>query len=170
MIDHHKYQGSSGRGSLFFGRAYVYFAYQRLVINGKIEVMKEIAVRLKKGDDLKGSLARICKEANADTAVVLSGVGSLYEARIRLANADSFYEKKDNYEIVSLTGTISKGRVHVHISLSDEKGDVIGGHLCEGCLINTTCELVLAVLEEHVSSRRFDEDTGYDEIVFEKVR
>ena len=130
--------------------------------------MKELAVRLKKGEDLKLSIEALCKENKADTAVVLSGVGCLYKARIRMAKAESFFEADDDFEIVSLTGTVSKGKAHIHISLSDSKGRLVGGHLSEGCLINTTCELVLGVLEEYKSQRVFDEKTGYDEIIFEK--
>ena len=130
--------------------------------------MKELAVRLKKGEDLKLSIEALCKENKADTAVVLSGVGCLYKARIRMAKAESFFEADDDFEIVSLTGTVSKGKAHIHFSLSDSKGRVVGGHLSEGCLINTTCELVLGVLEEYKSQRVFDEKTGYDEIIFEK--
>jgi len=132
--------------------------------------MKELAIRLKRGEDLKKKLQTICIENDVDTAVVLSGVGSLYQMKIRLAGALSFLEKKENFEIVSLTGTVSNGKAHVHISLADEKGEVVGGHLCEGCLTDTTCELVLGILEEYGSSRVYDESTGYDEIVFEKVR
>ncbi|MCR4633189.1 MAG: DNA-binding protein [Erysipelotrichaceae bacterium] len=130
--------------------------------------MKELAVRLKKGDDLKSSIESLCKENGVDTAVVLSGVGCLYKVKIRLAKAEAFFEKEDDYEIVSLTGTVSKGKVHIHIALSDQYGVLIGGHLSKGCLVNTTCELVLGVLEEYVSERVYDEQTGYDEIVFRK--
>ena len=132
--------------------------------------MKEFALRLTRGDDLKSVLEQVCFENGFDTAVVLSGVGCVYEARIRLAKALDYLEIKDDFEIVSLTGTISRGEVHVHISLSDDKGRVIGGHLEKGCLINTTCELVLGIMEEYESERLFDEKTGYDEIVFTKVR
>lgn len=132
--------------------------------------MKEFALRLTRGDDLKSVLEQVCFENGFDTAVVLSGVGCVYEARIRLAKALDYLEIKDDFEIVSLTGTISRGEVHVHISLSDDKGRVIGGHLEKGCLINTTCELVLGIMEEYESERLFDEKTGYDEIVFTKAR
>ena len=130
--------------------------------------MWELACRLKRGSDLKESIEKICKENDIDTAIVLSGVGCLYEARIRLAKAEGFLEDKNDYEIVSLNGTISKGSAHIHIALSDETGKTIGGHLSEGCLVNTTCELVLGVLEEYTSSRPFDPNTGYDEINFVK--
>ena len=132
--------------------------------------MRELAFRLKKGDDLRSSIEQTCIDNNIDTAVILSGVGCLYKVRIRLAKAVDHLEKEDDYEIVSLTGTISNGKAHVHIGLADDKGVCIGGHLEKGCLVNTTCELVLGVLEEYASSRSFDEDTGYDEIVFTKRR
>lgn len=130
--------------------------------------MKEYAIRLEKGADLKASIRNICIDNNFDTVVVLSGVGCVYEAKFRLANAKYYFESKQDYEIVSITGSVSKGDCHIHISLADEEGKVVGGHLEEGCLINTTCELVLGVLEEYDSKREFDDNTGYDEISFIK--
>ena len=130
--------------------------------------MKELAFRLEKGADLKASIEQKCLDLGINTAVVLSGVGCVYEAKVRLAKAIDYLESKQDYEIVSLTGTVSNGSCHIHISLSDEKGNVIGGHLEKGCLINTTCELVLGILEEYDSIREFDEKTGYDEIKFIK--
>lgn len=128
--------------------------------------MKELAFRLKKGDDLRACIEQNCKGIN--TAIVLSGVGCLYHAHFRLAKAIDYFDAEEDYEIVSLNGTISNGSAHIHIALSDEKGNVIGGHLEKGCLINTTCEVVLGVLEDYESQRVFDDDTGYDEIVFSK--
>ena len=128
--------------------------------------VKELAVRLKRGTDLKKAIEDLCREKGIDTAIVLSGVGSLYEAKFRLAKAESFFEKKEDYEIVSLTGTVSRGKAHIHISMSDETGATIGGHLLYGCLIDTTCELVLGILEEYDSLREYDPETGYDEIRF----
>ena len=128
--------------------------------------MKELAFRLQKGDDLRISIEKSCQ--NINTAVVLSAVGCLYQAKFRLAKALDYFEDKKDYEIVSLMGTISNGKAHIHISLADEKGNVVGGHLEEGCLINTTCEVVLGILEDYESIRKFDENTGYDEIEFKK--
>ena len=55
--------------------------------NVKIMDVKETAVRLKRGTDLKKAIEDLCKEKGIDTAIVLSGVGSLYEAKFRLAKA-----------------------------------------------------------------------------------
>lgn len=128
--------------------------------------MKELAFRLKNGDDLRTCIEEKCKDIN--TAIVLSGVGCLYKASFRLAKALDYINSEQDYEIVSLNGTISNGKAHIHIALADDKGNVIGGHLEKGCLINTTCEVVLGVLEEYESRREFDKNTGYDEIVFNK--
>lgn len=130
--------------------------------------MKEFALRLKNGDDLKKKLEEICIEKHFNTAIVLSGVGSLKKAHIRLAGALNELEIEEDFEIVSLMGTISNGKAHLHISLSDEISNCIGGHLKEGSLINTTGEIVLGVLEEYTSERVYDEATGFDEIDFRK--
>jgi len=128
--------------------------------------MRELSCRLKRGSDLKETIEKICIDNNVDTAVILSGVGCLYQVRIRLAKAEGFLEDRNDYEIVSLNGTVSKGQAHIHIALSDETGKTIGGHLSEGCLVNTTCELVMGVLKEYSSERQYDQETGYDEICF----
>lgn len=38
----------------------------------------------------------------------------------------------DEYEIISLVGTVSVNGSHLHLSFSDKNGDVMGGHLKEG--------------------------------------
>ena len=130
--------------------------------------MIEHAIRLIRGQDLHQELSNYCLKNNINTAIVLSGVGCVLKLRMRLAKAIEVMEVEEDYEIVSLTGTISNGAVHVHIALSDDKGQTIGGHLMPGTIINTTCELVLGQLETYQSSRVFDEATGYDEIIFDK--
>lgn len=128
--------------------------------------MKELAFRLQRGDDLKRSIEEACKDIN--TGIVLSGVGSVYHAHFRLAQAQGFFDKDEDYEIVSLNGTVSHGKAHLHIAISDNKGNVFGGHLEEGCLINTTCEVVIGILEEYESVRNYDKNTDFGEIEFSK--
>lgn len=128
--------------------------------------MKELAVRLKNGADLKLSIQELAVTKQLDGAIVLSAVGSLKRLKIRLANAKTYKVVTDDLEIVSLIGTVVKGEAHLHIAASDDHGNCIGGHLCEGSLVNTTCELVLGILEEYQVRREFDEDTGYKEIEF----
>lgn len=131
--------------------------------------MKEYAKRLKKGQDLKKEIETICSFNNFKTAVILSAVGSLSKVNVRLAKAKSYYEKEDGFEIISLNGTISSGEAHLHIAFSNEEGDVMGGHLEYGNIIDTTCELVIGILDDLESKRLFDSSTGFKEIHFEEV-
>ena len=62
---------------------------------------------------------------------------------MRLANTLEILEKEGHFEIVSLVGTIAKEFSHIHMSVSDNKGFMYGGHLVEGNLIYTTAEITL---------------------------
>lgn len=130
--------------------------------------MKEHVFRLVNGDNLKESIQQYCLDNSISSAAVLTCVGSLRYINIRLANAKNFYTCENNYEIVSLVGTISEGQAHIHISVSDENGHVIGGHLSDGCVVYTTAEIVLGELEEYTLKREMDEVTGYKELVVSK--
>ena len=131
------------------------------------EMKKLIARRLERGDDLMLSIKQIAKENHLQAAVVLSGVGCVSEARLRDASGVNIQEVKEHLEIVSITGTVSEQRTHLHVSFAKEDLSVIGGHLVEGCIINTTCELILMELENLKYGVTFDEETGYKEIIFE---
>lgn len=129
--------------------------------------MKELAIRLSKGADLKQSIINLCKDV--DSAVVLSSVGCVSKLSVRLAGASDFLDVEEDFEILSINGTISKGKAHLHICCSDVFGNSIGGHLMDGTIVNTTCELVIGILEEYESNRTYDPSTGYDEIEFKKI-
>ena len=89
------------------------------------------------------------------------------ELNIRLAGGELFFKDKNDYEIVSITGTLSKDGEHIHASFSDITGKTIGGHLSDGCIINTTAEIILHELE-YTFTREYDASTGYKEIVMSK--
>ncbi|MEJ2709485.1 MAG: DNA-binding protein [Anaerolineales bacterium] len=127
--------------------------------------MKTYALRLHPGQDLIWELERFCEQRQLRAGLVLTCVGSLRRAALRLANQPTteIYERK--FEIVSLVGTLSPDGPHLHISLSDAQGKTIGGHLQEGCLVNTTAEIVIAELEGKVFLREMDPQTGYEELV-----
>lgn len=125
--------------------------------------------RLVRGDDLKTSIVDFCKVNNIAAAAIISAVGCLYQATIRLADGVRKKQYDGRYEIVSLTGTIASNGAHLHISIADTLGNVFGGHLCESSLVNTTCEIVLVSLDDNYSfTREYDESTGYKELVIKK--
>ncbi len=128
--------------------------------------MRIICKRLRRGDDLLGSIRAIAEQERLDLAVVLSGVGCVTHVRLRDAGGVTVQEVEEPCEIVSLQGTVSTKRCHLHASFSREDLSTIGGHLMEGCTVNTTCELVLGELEDWRCDVEQDAETGYDEIVF----
>lgn len=85
--------------------------------------------RLHRGDDLRRSLEEYARAHAIDAAVVLSAVGCLSRAVIRDASGVTVHTLEEPLEIVSLMGTLSKERLHLHISLSREDLSTLGGHL-----------------------------------------
>ncbi len=120
--------------------------------------------RLKKGMDLKGEIEKYAIH-NKISGVILCCVGCLSKLTIRLADGKSILEKEGQFEIVSITGTLSEDGVHIHISVSDEEGNTIGGHLKNGCIVNTTAEVCLLSISDVKYKREFDPETAYEELV-----
>jgi len=127
--------------------------------------MQNYTFRLRPGQDLFDSIEGFAREKRLEAGCVLTGVGSLTRATLRLANREFYSEYDGHFEIVSITGTISIHGSHLHISISDGDGRTIGGHLDSGCKIYTTAEIVVAVFEDVIYQREFAEDSGYDELV-----
>jgi uncharacterized protein len=127
-----------------------------------------MAVRLHEGEALKESIEAIVRERKLSSAVVLSAVGSLSRARIRMSGAKP--DKQDirdydgAFEIVSLIGNLGQNRTHLHIAISDQDGQVVGGHLKEESIVHTTVELVLAVEDNLTFSEEIDPETGFGEL------
>ncbi len=121
--------------------------------------------RLRPGQDLKKELMYYCQMHHLHAACILSAVGSLNKAHIRLSGGKDVVEFQGPFEIVSLTGTLGTEGVHLHISLSNFEGKVIGGHLMDGSEIFTTAEIVLLENSELLFHREIDEHTGYKELV-----
>lgn len=127
-----------------------------------------ICKRLHRGDDLMPAIKEIAIEEQLKAAVVLSAVGCVTQLRVRDASGVTIQTVNENCEILSLQGTVSATRCHLHIACSKEDLSTIGGHLVDGTLINTTCELVLQELSGWEYDVKFDEQTGYDELVFKQ--
>jgi uncharacterized protein len=127
--------------------------------------MRTYALRLRPHQDLRHELEAFAKANGLQAAFILTCVGSLRHAALRLANKPDTTEYEDKFEIVSLVGTLSPDGPHLHISLSDGTGAMVGGHLQHGNRIYTTAEIVIGELTDKVFSRPIDPETTYDELV-----
>ena len=132
--------------------------------------MKTVCRRLHRGDDLLLSIRTLCEREKIDAAVVLSAVGCVSRAVLRDAGGVNLRSVDEPCEIVSLNGTASRTRCHLHLALSREDLSTIGGHIMPGCIVNTTCELVLGVLEHMRFDVEQDAQTGYDELIFTELK
>lgn len=122
------------------------------------------AFRLTSGMDLKKQLLLIAEQNSLHAAYVISCVGSLQRAHLRMAGADDKKVWEEKMEILSLVGTLFDGGCHLHIALSDRSGCVVGGHLLDGCVVYTTAELIIGEALDLTFSREIDPSTGYQEL------
>lgn len=131
--------------------------------------IKAHAFRLTKGQDLKVELENYISEKGIKAAVIASAVGCVSKAVVRNAGGEKCITIDKDLEIVSMTGTFSVDGCHLHISLSDDELNTYGGHLKDGCIINTTCEVVILELENYEFTREMDDSTGYKELVIKEI-
>ena len=127
--------------------------------------MQNYTFRLSPGQDLFESIQAFVMEQHIEAGCILSGVGSLRHAELRLADQNQNAEYEGPFEIVSITGTVSVHGSHLHISISDRDGRTIGGHFEAGCKIYTTAEIVLSAFHDVIYKREFAVDSGYEELV-----
>ncbi|MEZ0539769.1 PPC domain-containing DNA-binding protein [Fibrella arboris] len=137
---------------------------------GELSPMQTISVRFRPGQDLKAELDKLVREQRIGAGLVLTCVGSLTEAGIRLANQETTTTYLGHFEIVSLVGTLSINGSHLHLSIADSTGRTIGGHLMAGTNIYTTAELVIGLLPEITYTREPDPTFGYKELVIRRKR
>jgi predicted DNA-binding protein with PD1-like motif len=126
--------------------------------------MKVVPLRLHPGEDLRRALEAWMGEQQQQAGCMISAVGSLSVAQLRLAGASKTTTICGELEIISLSGTLSPDGAHLHIAIADSSGAVIGGHLGPGSLVRTTAELVIGLLPEWRFQRELDPATGYAEL------
>lgn len=132
--------------------------------------MKIHAFRLKPGEDLKQRLEQFVAEHNIEAAWMISCVGSLTNYSIRFANQPESSTGAGHFEIVSLTGTLSKNGSHLHIAISDSLGQTIGGHLMDGNSIYTTAEIVIGSTDALSFLRVHDGSTPWKELEVQHLK
>lgn len=136
-----------------------------------IEKKNIIFLRLFKDEDVNKQIKNACKNHYVKTAIILSGIGQLKNVQL------GYFKEKGNYckeifdkplEILSLNGNIcyedSKHSLHMHIVLSDESKNALGGHFIEG-IVSVTAEIVLLKTEID-AKRKVDQETGLKMLCF----
>ena len=110
------------------------------------------ALRLKNGDDILEELNRFVADQGIHNAVFLSAFGSVTHYHFHvvasgdLPPAEEYPKGEKALDIVAVTGGVLGGRVHAHITFTDDR-IALGGHLEPGCRVLTFCVLYIGVLE-----------------------
>ncbi|XP_078001063.1 bifunctional protein GlmU-like isoform X2 [Glandiceps talaboti] len=125
-------------------------------------------VRLGPGEEIRSTLTKFADDNKLHSAFVMTCVGSVTKATIRLAHATAEYPNRirnlnEKFEIVSLVGTLSDGG-HLHVSLSDKTGKTVGGHVMGDLEVFTTAEIIIGQLPHVVFKREMDDRTGFKEL------
>ena len=123
------------------------------------------ALRLLPGEDLLVALATCVAQRAIEAGWIAGVVGSLSQAALRFAGEPDSTLLIAAFEIVSLSGTLDAGGGHLHLSVADAQGLMRGGHVMPGCIVRTTCELIVGELDDLRFTRELCSLSGYDELV-----
>jgi predicted DNA-binding protein with PD1-like motif len=129
---------------------------------------RSYAIRLKPGEDLKKSIQNFVDANQIEAGWIASCAGSLTEYHIRFANIPKGSRASGHFEIVNLSGTLSTNGSHLHISVSDGMGRMIGGHLLDECIVYTTAEIVIQSATNLRFTRQNDGTTKWKELHIEQ--
>eukprot|EP00050_Salpingoeca_kvevrii_P001772 m.178980 g.178980 ORF g.178980 m.178980 type:complete len:185 (+) comp10452_c0_seq5:39-593(+) len=154
------------------GAARVFSPYRQPADSSRgLVPMQCFALRVCPDEEIVDVLQRRIRELGLSSAWIMTCVGSVKKATIRLASSDSNHNEiislSERFEIVSLVGTLGPDDTkHLHIALSDAKGRTIGGHVVS-LTVFTTAELVVGTSPALVFHRAPDPKTGFPELLIE---
>ena len=118
-------------------------------------------VRMRTGTDLLEGLNQFVEQKDIKNAVILSGIGSVTDYHFHVVSdknlppAEEFPKASVAKDLIAVQGYIFNGRVHAHITLSDENS-VIGGHLEPGTKALTFFILTIGVLTDNLELENLD--------------
>jgi predicted DNA-binding protein with PD1-like motif len=128
------------------------------------EIQRVEIVRLQTGTDMLDGLNKAIKDHSIVNGVILSGIGSVSAYHFHVVS-DNNLPPSHEYpgasvakDLTSVQGYILNGRVHAHITLSDENS-VIGGHLEEGTKALTFIIVTIGVLPDEITIDKLDSYT-----------
>ena len=133
---------------------------------------KTIVMRIDKGEEVLTQLKAMALKEDIKLASVRAlGATNDFTVGVFKTDEKKYYANHftGDFEIVSLTGTISTMNgeyyAHLHMSAGDEQGRVFGGHLNEA-IVSATCEMVVEVMDGQVD-RAFSEEVGLNLFKFD---
>jgi len=132
-------------------------------ISGQFE--RIVVLRFKYQADLLRGLEEMVQQQKIRNAVILSGIGSVRNYQVHSVSNRTFPSKnlylkdpKTPADVVSINGYVIGGRVHAHLTLTNEEG-AFGGHLEPETNVFTFAILTLGVFSDGVDLSKVDDKT-----------
>lgn len=132
-------------------------------VTGRFE--RIMVLRFKYQADLLAGIEKMVKEHKIRNAVVLAGAGSVrgyhyHSVSNRTFPSKNIYVKDPTApaDLVSMNGYIIDGKVHVHMTLTNEE-KAFGGHLEAGTEVFTFAVVTLGILSPEADLSRVDDKT-----------
>jgi len=132
-------------------------------LNGQFE--RVVVLRFKYQADLLAGMEKMVKEQKIRNAVILAGAGSLTGYHFHLVSNRTFPSKNifiknpaAPADLVSMNGYIIDGRIHAHMTLTNED-KAFGGHLESGTTVFTFAIVTVGVFKDGIDLRRIDDKT-----------
>lgn len=123
------------------------------------------SLRLQPGAELIEQLRQFIQVNHIKAGWIASVVGSLSSVSLRYAGCERTNLIEGKFEVIALGGTLDSQFEHIHMSVADETGRVIAGHVMSGNIVRTTLELIIGELCDVEFSRQHCVLSGYDELV-----
>jgi predicted DNA-binding protein with PD1-like motif len=140
----------------------VYAQEQAPAIKTLITELEKIEIiRMRSGTDLLEGLQQAIKEKNIKNAVILAGIGSVTDYHFHVVSdknlppAQEYPKASRALDLTTLQGYIMNGRIHAHMTLSDEN-NAFGGHVETGTKALTFFIVTLGILPDDLSMDQFD--------------
>lgn len=138
-----------------------------------IDLYNVLIVRMKSMDDVRTKLLEVMSKNGLKRAVILSAIGSVYDAIFYGVKQNSklpynqdqitVMKKKGPFEVLTMEGNILPMEEqlipHIHVTLGMHDGTVMGGHL-ETATVYTTIELLLAEIQKSNVVKHKDGTSG----------
>jgi len=118
-------------------------------------------IKMKPGTDLLEGLNNVVKEKKIINAIILNGIGSVTDYHYHVVTdknlppAQEYPKASVAMDLIAVQGFVLNGRVHAHITLSDENSTV-GGHLELGTKSLTFFILTIGVLPDNLEMENLD--------------
>jgi predicted DNA-binding protein with PD1-like motif len=121
-----------------------------------------VITRMTFDTDVLEALKRSVAQERIKNAVILSGIGSLRSYNVHsvsnttFPSTNVFMKGEGPYDLTAVNGYVIDGRVHAHITFSNEE-KALGGHLEPGTRTFTFVIVTLGVFGDDVDLTRIDD-------------